>query len=322
MREDETKEFDFDENDADRYSDAIFQDEMKELRFEKLNQRVTIITILIPCLIGVILFIAYRDITGRVTESEFSGSKEVQTLSAEMEKKITGFTEQNSEFQATLTAKIAGIEKAATGLDQNLKTLNESLIQVKQDLNKTGAVLKSIAASKADKKDQKAAIEKINNTLIPIRKDLEGLSPLSNDISALSSEIKTLSSQVKEKDKLMQDELASVRVSITKVRVSITKMNQDLAQFQSNLKTLGNEKMDRASLELEMLKARKSYERTLDQELIQVQRRIDTLLKRTKRLETNLKQLEATATTIPTAKVPGQSKSPKGVDIDEQDLKE
>ncbi len=315
MRKDETKEFNFDENDADRYSEAIFQDEMKELRFEKLNQRVTIITILIPCLIGVILFIAYRDITGRVTESEFSGSKEVQALSAEIEKKIAGLTEQNSEFRTTLTAKLAGIEKAATGLDQNLKTLNESLIQVKQDLNKTGAALKSMAASKADKKDQKAAIKKINNTLIPIRKDLEGLSTLGNDISALSSEVKALSSQVKEKDKLTQDKLASLTVSIKKV-------NQDLDQFQSNLTTLGNEKMDRASLELEMLKARKSYERSLEQELIQVQRRIDTLLKRTKRLETNLKQLEATATTIPTAKVPGQSKSPKGVDIDEQDLKE
>ncbi len=315
MRKDETKEFNFDENDADRYSEAIFQDEMKELRFEKLNQRVTIITILIPCLIGVILFIAYRDITGRVTESEFSGSKEVQALSAEIEKKIAGLTEQNSEFQTTLTAKLAGIEKAATGLDQNLKTLNESLIQVKQDLNKTGAALKSMAASKADKKDQKAAIKKINNTLIPIRKDLEGLSTLGNDISALSSEVKALSSQVKEKDKLTQDKLASLAVSIKK-------MNQDLDQFQSNLTTLGNEKMDRASLELEMLKARKSYERSLEQELIQVQRSIDTLLKRTKRLETNLKQLEATATTIPTAKVPGQAKSPKGVGIEEQDLKE
>ncbi len=315
MRKDETKEFNFDENDADRYSEAIFQDEMKELRFEKLNQRVTIITILIPCLIGVILFIAYRDITGRVTESEFSGSKEVQALSAEMEKKFTGLTVQNSEFQATLTAKIAGIEKATTGLDQKLKTLNESLIQVKQNLNKTGTVLKSIDAAKADKKDQKAAIEKINNTLIPIRKDLEGLSPLRNDISSLSSEVTGLASQVNAMDKLVQDELASVTVSITK-------MNQDLDQLQLNLTTLGNEKLDRASLELEMLKARKNYERKLDQELIQIQRRIDTLLKRTKRLETNLKQLEATATTIPNAKVPGQTKSPKGADIKEQDLKE
>ena len=315
MRKDETKEFNFDKDDNDRYSDALFQDEMKDLRLEKLNQRVTIITILIPCLIGVILFIAYREITGRVTESEFSGSKEVQALSAELEEKFTGLTVQNSEIQATLTSKIAGIEKATTGLDQKLKTLNESLLQAKQDIKKTGAALKSTDASKADKKDQKAAIEKINNTLIPIRKDLEGLSPLRNDISSLSSEFKGLASQVNAIDKLVQDELASVTVSITK-------MNQDLDQIQSNLTTLGNEKIDQASLELEMLKARKNYERKLDQELIQIQRKIDTLLKRTKRLETNLKQLEAAATTIPAAKVPGQTKSPKGADIQEQDLKE
>ena len=315
MRKDETKEFSFDENDNEKYSDALFQDEMKDLRVEKLNQRVTIITILIPCLIGVILFIAYRDLTGRVSESEFSGSKEVQALSAELEKKLTRQTEQNSEFQATLTAKIAGIEKATTGLDQKLKALDDALKQVNQDLDKTGAALKSVDASKVDKKDQKAAIEKINNTLIPIRKDLEGVAPLSKDISSLSSNIEGLSSEVKAMDKRVQEELASVTASATQA-------NRALDQLQSDLTALGNEKMDQASLELEMLKARKSYERTLDQELTKIQRRLDALLKRTKRLETNLKQLEATATKIPRAKAPGQTIPPKDAKIEEQDLKE
>ena len=315
MSKDETKEFNFDDNDVEKYSDALLQDEMKDLRVEKLNQRVTIITILIPCLIGIILFVAYRDLTGRVTETEFSGSKELQALSTELENKLTAITEQNSEFQATLTAKIAGIEKTVSGLDQKLKTVNNTLKQVKLDLDKTGATLKSVSASKVDKKDQKAAIEKMNNTLIPIRRDLEGLAPLSKSINTLSSDIKGLSSEIKAMDKFVQKELTSVTASMEKT-------NQDLGQLQSNLTTMGNEKIDQASLELEMLKARKSLERTLDQELIKIQRRIDALIKRTKRLETNLKQLEATATKLPTAKAPGQTKSPAGVKIEEQDLKE
>lgn len=315
MRKDETKEFSFDENDDEKYSDALFQDEMKDLRVEKLNQRVTIITILIPCLIGVILFIAYRNLTGRVTESEFSGSKEVQALSANLDQKLTKLSEQNSEFQATLSTKIASIEKSISDLEQKLKSLDGALKQANQNLDKTSAALKSIDASKVDKKDQKAAIEKINNTLIPIRKDLEGLAPISKNISILSSDIKGLSSEFKAMDKSVQAELASVTASVTKT-------NQNLGQLQSNLEKMGDEKMDRASLELEMLKARKSYERTLDQELIKIQRRLDGLLKRTKRLETNLKQLEATATKTPTAKAPGQSKSPKDAEIKEQDLKE
>ena len=308
MRKDETKEFSFDENDVDKYSDALFQDEMKDMRVEKLNQRVTIITILIPCLIGVILFIAYRNLTGRVTESEFTGLKEIQTISAEMEEKLAKLIEQNSALQTTLTAKIAD-------LDQKLKSFNDSLNQVKQDLNQTRTALKSVEASKVDKKDQKAAIEKISNTLTPIRKDLEGLTPLRSNLNSLSNEFNVLSSEVKAMDKRIQDELTSVTVSVTKT-------NQNLDQLQSNLTTLGNEKMDQASLELELLKARKSYERTLDRELIKIQRRLDALQQRTKRLETNLKQLEETATKIPAAKAPGQAQAPKGAVIKEQDLKE
>lgn len=315
MRKDETKEFSFDENDVGKYSDALFEDEIKDMRVEKLNQRVTIITILIPCLIGIILFIAYRDLTGRVTKSEFTGLKEVQTLSGELENKLSSLSEQNSEFQTTLTAKIAGIEKITTDLDQKSKTLNNTLNQVKQDLGKTRATLKSVEDSKVDKKDQEAAIEKINNTLIPIRKDLEGLAPLKKDLSSLSDEINQLSSEMKAIDKRAQEELTSVRDSVAKT-------NQDLNDLQSNLTVMGNEKIDQASLELELLKARKSYEWMLDRELVKIQRSLDALSKRTKQLETNLKQLEATATRIPAAKAPGQTKSPGAADIKEQDLKE
>ena len=315
MPEDETKEFNFDDNEVEKYSDALFQDEMKDMRLEKLNQRVTIITILIPCLIGIILFIAYRDLTGRVTETEFSGSKEVQALSAELEKKLADISTQQSELQATLTAKIAGIEKSISGLDQKLKSVNATLSQAKQDLDKTGAALKSVSASKVDKKDQKAAIEKINNTLIPIRRDLEDLAPMSKNMSILSNDINQLSSEIKAMDKRVVEELTSVAASIEKT-------NQDLGQLQTNLTAMESEKIDQSSLELEMLKARKGFERTLDQELIKMQRRIDALLKRTKRLETNLKQLEATTTKIPTAKPPGQTKPPEDIKIEEQDLKE
>jgi septal ring factor EnvC (AmiA/AmiB activator) len=315
MPKDDTKEFSFDDNNEEEYADMLYREEMKDLRVEKLSQRVAIITILIPCLIGVILFIAYRDLTGRVTESEFSGSKEVRALSVQLEEKLTQLTQQNSAFQATLAEKIATFEKSSTALDQQLKTLNNTLNQVKQDLDKTRASLKSIDASKVDKKQQKAAIEKINNTLIPIRKDLEVLAPISKDLNSLSSEIKAM-------DKRVQEDLTSVTASVTKTNQDLSQLQSDLNQFQSTLTTLAKEKIDQASLELEILKAKKNYTRTFDQEMLKIQRRLDALLKRTKRLEVNLKQLEATATTIPTAKAPSQPKSPKGTKIEEQDLKE
>ena len=86
MVKDDSNEFNFDSVEDEEYAGELYREELKDLRVEKINQRVTIITILIPCLIGAVLYIAYRDLTGRVTKSEFSGSKEVQALSEGLEK--------------------------------------------------------------------------------------------------------------------------------------------------------------------------------------------------------------------------------------------
>ena len=81
MAKHDSNGFNFNDNQDEDYAGELYRQEMKDLRVEKINQRVTIITVLIPCLIGIVLYIAYRDITGRVSESEFTGSKEVRALS-------------------------------------------------------------------------------------------------------------------------------------------------------------------------------------------------------------------------------------------------
>jgi chromosome segregation ATPase len=308
MVKDDSKDFNLDEIEDEEYANALYQEEMKDLRVEKINQRVTIITILIPCLIAVVLYIAYRDLTGRVTKSEFSGSKEVQALSMELEEKFIHLSKQNSEFQTTLTEKITDIEKSANSLNNTLKSLHDTVNQLKQNLNKTRASLKSISASKIDKKEHAASIEKVNATLVPIRKELEVLIPVSKDLSALSSEIKVLDKRVKE--------------DLTSISESLTKTNKDLMDIQSNFTTLADQKIDKSSLELEMFKAKKNYERSLEQAVVKIDRKLRALLKRTKKLETNLKQLEATTTKIPVTQSPTQPKTPKNAEIEEQDIKE
>jgi hypothetical protein len=55
--------------------EAIFKEEMDDLRIEKLSQRLTIMTILVPILIGVILFIAYFDIKNGWAPSRTPGHR-------------------------------------------------------------------------------------------------------------------------------------------------------------------------------------------------------------------------------------------------------
>ncbi len=302
------KEFNFDKIADEEYPDSLYQEEMKDLRVEKLNQRVTIITILLPCLIGVILFIAYRDLTGRVSQSEFSGSKEVQALSVELEEKFKNIAAQFTEVQNSLDEKITSLEKKIIALNENLNKLNEIDTNIKQNLNKSDTTLQTISAAKVDKKEHAAAIEKINNSLVLIRKDLEALAPVNKDIASLSSEMKTLEKRLGEE--------------MTALSETIAKTDNDLMQIQAGLATLAGQKLDKDSLDLEVLKTRMSFERTLDQAVINLERKIDSVLKRTKQLEKNLKQLEAATTQTPIARPPRTSETPKTGEILEQEIKE
>ncbi len=302
------KEFNFDKIADEEYPDSLYQEEMKDLRVEKLNQRVTIITILLPCLIGVILFIAYRDLTGRVSQSEFSGSKEVQALSVELEEKFKNIAAQFTEVQNSLDEKITSLEKKIIALNENLNKLNEIDTNIKQNLNKSDTTLQTISAAKVDKKEHAAAIEKINNSLVLIRKDLEALAPANKDIASLSSEMKSLEKRLGEE--------------MTALSETIAKTDNDLMQIQAGLATLAGQKLDKDSLDLEVLKTRMSFERTLDQAVINLERKIDSVLKRTKQLEKNLKQLEAATTQTPIARPPRTSETPKTGEILEQEIKE
>ncbi len=302
------KEFNFDKIADEEYPDSLYQEEMKDLRVEKLNQRVTIITILLPCLIGVILFIAYRDLTGRVSQSEFSGSKEIQALSVELEEKFKNIAAQFTEVQNSLDEKITSLEKKIIALNENLNKLNEIDTNIKQNLNKSDTTLQTISAAKVDKKEHAAAIEKINNSLVLIRKDLEALAPVNKDIASLSSEMKTLEKRLGEE--------------MTALSETIAKTDNDLMQIQAGLATLAGQKLDKDSLDLEVLKTRMSFERTLDQAVINLERKIDSVLKRTKQLEKNLKQLEAATTQTPIARPPRTSETPKTGEILEQEIKE
>ena len=67
MREKNASTFQFGNNDES--PEPILQEELQELKIEKLSNRVTLLTILIPLMIGIILVIAYLDIKNRVTRT-------------------------------------------------------------------------------------------------------------------------------------------------------------------------------------------------------------------------------------------------------------
>jgi len=190
-----------------------------DAKLEKLSHRITIISIILPCLIGVILYITYADIKNRVNKNENTGVMEVQNLQAELEKRISEVTSKHTEFTKTLNDKLLSMDKSIASLSKEIKNTNSAL-------NK-------INASKADKKEQASAIANLDKTLNPIKKKInklakgmdaldsntskkiaglsESLDKSGNDVIKLKSELSTISTEKIDKDVLDWKKVMMIR---------------------------------------------------------------------------------------------------------------
>ena len=90
----------------DRENDAVMQAELQELKIEKLSQRVLLLTILIPCMIGIIVVVSYLDIKGRVSRTQSTGTIGVQKLSKEMESRFSSLSLEQAKLEEVQAKKI------------------------------------------------------------------------------------------------------------------------------------------------------------------------------------------------------------------------
>ncbi|MBR9988019.1 MAG: hypothetical protein KFF68_19115 [Desulfosarcina sp.] len=152
--------------DADYISDA------DNLRIEKLNTRVTLVAVLIPCLLVVVLVIAYLDIKNRVINTQTSGSMGVQNLSKDLESRFSNLSLKQAKMEEQLTETSKALETATAALQINLKKATTEFKQISDDKadrsavaaisNKTEA---SVAALQKDMADLNAAFSKFDEEL-------------------------------------------------------------------------------------------------------------------------------------------------------------
>ncbi len=313
MAEENPPEFKFNADDQD--PEAFYREEIKDLRVEKLSQRIMLLSILLPILIGVAIFFAYRDLTGRVGRSQDTGSIEVQRISRQLEEISKKFNEklitfsttlstQDKNFDATISGKLAAVNKNIDALNKNLKSLNKNL-------NQTRSTVKNLAASKADKKSQDAAFAKINAALKPLKKELKSLTGLRQELKTVSTGIKSLESTLNQK--------------LAEVATAAEQSQKDTAQLQTSITRLSDDKIDKDTFGLEAFKLKKNFQNLLsyeitaiNQKLDSIQKKIDDIQNMSKSPKRSMKSLsKKTSSTTDKATAPSKSGS-----IDEQDLPE
>jgi chromosome segregation ATPase len=290
--------FKFNGDEEPEPAQTLYQEEAKERRVEKLSHRVTIISILLPVLIGVVFYITYRDISSRVSQSQDTGALEIQNLSTQLEDQFEALSKKYGDLEASLVQKLAALEKVDKSMKTNLKNAQD--------------MVSKINATKVDKKEQQDAIAKIDTALDPIRKELETLTPIRKELEALtpmSNDLKAVTAELRSLDKDTQQQLSTLSVNVDKALKNLTRI-------QSEMASLSNQKLNKDALQLELLRAKKNYQNEMELTKAALDKRLTSILRK-------IRDLEKTAHAPHAAAKPSGGTISKGSgNIVEQDIKE
>jgi len=242
MSEERSKEFQI--RIDEESPDTVFQDEIKNLRLEKLSKRVTIIAILIPCFICILLLLVYFDLRSKVTANQSTGTMNIQSMSKDFDTRLTELSSQLSKIEESLASNISSYEKKISSLKFRIYKVE----------NKN----KKLISSKAYKQDQDVLKKEINNFSTKLDNldvifsgKLTGLSAEQNaikkDLVKLTADISSLSSQkqinriflddqLKKQEKNQRQELNQIKKELENKLLS---MQKQLKEFDKRLKLSG-----------------------------------------------------------------------------------
>ena len=219
--------------------ESVIPAQADELRIERLSQRMTLISILIPVLIVVILGIAYLDIKRRVIRTEDTGAETVHHLSQDLESRFSSL----SLSQAHLEEALAKLQDQT---DQSLAKAQVNLKKLDETLDKTRKAMIS-------QKELQAATQKMD----------QGLANVARATDEIRSQVDLLNQ--------------SLPSRLGQLEQRLTDLDGRMAEFQKNLANLENSKIDKAALDLALKLEILKIKRTFDVQIEELQEQIRSL---------------------------------------------
>ncbi len=215
-----------------------YRDELNSLRIDKLSNRVTIISIIIPCLIGAVLFFAYMDMKEQVLDVDTSKQSQVEQIS--------------ELFDSKLNALDVRIARNRFDLDKELPEIKNRATQIEGLVTKT-------ANTKMDKKDAQAAIasieKKINTDLSKIKADMQALEAENNKaLDAATASMKKLDDRIKDISSKLSDAVAG----LAKLTDQLAWTQKQLSIVDKRQKDLESARSSQPDLEKQIAEARAS----------------------------------------------------------------
>ncbi len=239
---------------------SLYQKDRNALKIDKLSTRVTIITIILPILIGAVLFFIYLDMKDQVMDVDTAKNTRVDHLSRQMEEKMNALDIRIAKNRFELDEKLPLMEQKTAVLEQQLEKLAAS----KADVTALNAGLAELAdqLGRQDKRIQNnaeqdqanlAELERINSSLRSAMDNNQV--QFKNDVRALKQEMTSLQNE-------RQDQ-ASVQAQLDETLVDLQRIQKQLSLLEKQYKALENQFMTRKEVVRRLTEIQNNVNQTL-----------------------------------------------------------
>ena len=237
----------------DEKADFQPNEEIDDVQVEKLNKRITRISILIPCLIVVITLAVYLDLKKNISITDSAGSMGVKALSEELESKFSSLSLRQANLEDDLTRRIEAIEKSTASIQANL--------------NKATTAIKYIRSARTTDN------ERFESTIGTLDKKL----------SPLQGNLKTMASDLKNIDITVNNELANLSQNIESVK-------KDLTNIRADMNSLRSVTMDKKAVDVLLRNQQEAYQLALQKITHNLEDKIESVEQKLKDREKDIVQ--------------------------------
>ena len=166
---------------TDELDEPSIEGNVNELRLEKISQRVTLISIIIPVLIIIVLAFTYLDVKKRMTYTEDTGMMEFEKLSADLESRFSSLSVRQAKLEENIISFTSNYDQALAGLNIKVDKINSSIDS-----------LEKIFFAKKDFKPVQDEINRsINQATANINSVAANVDQVDGQIATMTKELKT-----------------------------------------------------------------------------------------------------------------------------------
>jgi len=259
---------------------SVYHQEINTLKIEKLSQRITIISVILPCIIIAILAFAYIDMKERVVDVDQTQGSHMAQISKALEEKLNALDVRIAKATFDLDEKLALTEKKSQALENQAAKMSSNKADLKAMDKALAKLEKRIKTNAGQDKVTLAAMERVNRQLQAAIKE--------NNV-----QFKSKADQIKDEIQLFKEEFDARLLELSAYEQQIDQLTKSTGLLDKQIKTLKQE-----------------TERVIDRKLTE---QYQSFEKHIKGLETKIKSLSLSKSPEPVVVTPDAPKAATSV---------